>query len=44
MTGRATGAATVFVLEPSHVTGLPEEPGALAVGFDRPPVAWAPEA
>jgi hypothetical protein len=41
-TGRFNGAATVRVLEPSHVTALPEEAGALAavvcrgVGFEPP--------
>src|SRR4051794_41224397 len=39
-TGRVSGAATVLVLDPSQVTGLPDEPGA----FDAevPPAVFEP--
>jgi hypothetical protein len=46
-TGRVSGAATVFVVEPSQVTGLPAAAGALdtgvrAVGAATPPAGPVP--
>jgi hypothetical protein len=42
-TGRVSGAATVLVLEPSQVTGLPEEAGAFDTGVRAGVVAVPPE-
>src|SRR4051794_6161234 len=41
-TGRVSGAATVFVVEPSQVTGWPEETGAFEAGVCAAVVAGPP--